>query len=692
MIIKKIKVENFRLLNDFSIDLEENLSLIIGKNNTGKTSLLSVMEKFINEKSQFSINDFTIDKQLELSKLENKNSIAIPEDLDFTIKLLLEIHYDNNDNLKNISPLILNLEEENVVVIGFEHSLNSNLYELLQEEFRKFKADNKNKNIIDFLKIDHNGRFFINQVKTIEYKADGTYGISQLIKDKKTLTRIINFQNIKAKREVNNSDTNRSDNTLSKLSADYYESIENTPKEEKTIKKLKKELENTDDELNKIYPEVFEEVLKKVEIFGGKEEGESIIGVISSLQSKNILKENTSVVYKHIDHHLPEDYHGLGYLNLFAMIFDIELKCREFRKEKEILENQIPADINLLFIEEPEAHTHPQMQHVFIKNITRILENEKNGLDSKGEKVDGKKTFILQSIITTHSSHITAESNFDDIKYFLKEEKENNIISKNLKDLKKAYSVETDQYAFLKQYLTINRAELFFADKAILIEGDTERILLPVMMRKLDLNEKLSPALLSQNISIVEVGAYSHIFEKFIDFIGIKSLLVTDFDTFKLVDNGKTDKQDNPILEREKCRVGDKEASGTSNNSLTHFLSSYKFDDLKNSVNNYIIKKGSLCVSYQHMEKGYHARSFEDAFIHLNREFITKNKTTFQGLKKESNFDLEGEEKKDAYSLAEDCIKKKTHFALDIVYHSNESYSNWGIPSYIKEGLLWLQK
>jgi hypothetical protein len=45
--------------------------------------------------------------------------------------------------------------------------------------------------------------------------------------------------------------------------------------------------------------------------------------------------------------------------------------------------------------------------------------------------------------------------------------------------------------------------------------GDTERILLPAMMKKIDdenKNDKSYLPLLSQNISIVEVGDYSHIF------------------------------------------------------------------------------------------------------------------------------------------------------------------------------------
>ncbi len=38
MKITKIKVKNYRLLKNFSIDLEDELSLIIGKNNCGKTN------------------------------------------------------------------------------------------------------------------------------------------------------------------------------------------------------------------------------------------------------------------------------------------------------------------------------------------------------------------------------------------------------------------------------------------------------------------------------------------------------------------------------------------------------------------------------------------------------------------------------------------------------------------------------
>jgi hypothetical protein len=190
--------------------------------------------------------------------------------------------------------------------------------------------------------------------------------------------------------------------------------------------------------------------------------------------------------------------------------------------------------------------------------------------------------------------------------------------------------------------------------------------------------------LLSQNISIIEVGAYSHIFEKFIDFIDVKTLIVTDLDT-----TDSSDKKCEPSL-----------GVGHSNDAITFFFNAPSLTVLKdNTIANKTFSKtggtwsfsasGRLCVVYQTLEDGFTARSFEDSFIHLNRNFITTLKSDFKGLQKRSDFD---DASINAYVLAENCIKKKTHFALDILYHSNQDFSNWEIPKYIKEGLSWLKQ
>ena len=106
------------------------------------------------------------------------------------------------------------------------------------------------------------------------------------------------------------------------------------------------------------------------------------------------------MIYEADSHQLPESYNGLGYLNLISIIIQIETILAEFRCDNN--DNIAPSDINLLFIEEPEAHTHPQMQYVFIKNIKDVLID-----GSIGEDLQHK--INLQTVITTHSSHIVAE-------------------------------------------------------------------------------------------------------------------------------------------------------------------------------------------------------------------------------------------------------------------------------------------
>lgn len=696
MEIIKIEVENFRLLKSFSIDIEKELSLIIGKNNVGKTSLLSILDKFLNEKSKFSYDDFNIDfkKKLECM-IKSSDARAENDFVAMGIKLKIFIQYDENDDLSNLGKVLMDLDpDNNRIVLGFEYLLDYENYLKIRKDYAVFssnediKVAERKKNTVrglsEYLKqeLDH---YFHIQKLSFEYDIVGNK-VNQdkfidLIKEGISLKDIINFKYISARRDVTNKEN---ESTLSKQTSSLYKKVEDNTEKNNATDGFKDQLSETDEALSNIYKDIFDGVLKKVQKFGGIKGQDANISIVSTLQHRELLDGNTTVVYSHDDHQLPESYNGLGHMNLISMIFEIEILIQGFKKDKDTK----PADINLLFIEEPEAHTHPQMQYIFIKNIKKLLD--------EGIKRDDGIDRSLQYLITTHSSHIVADSDFGDIKY-LKVQEKNSVVSKNLSDLIKEYDESSKEYQFLKQYLTISRAEIFFADKAVLIEGDTERILIPTIMRKVDLEEakrlevenkgdKFLP-LLSQNISIIEVGAYSQIFEKFIKFLGIKSLILTDIDSEG--DVGNKNKNDDPIIEA--CEVA--KGTATSNSALLHYLSGITWITLKSlSIDRRIVSDGKICLCYQQEETNqaqekYHARSFEDAFIHINRVFINENKKEFQGLKNREYF----EDNNNAYVLAGKCIKKKTHFALDILYHSDDNFSNWQIPAYIKEGLLWLK-
>ena len=695
MKIYKIQIENFRLLKNFSIDIEDELSLVIGKNNSGKTSILSALDKFLNrsESNKFHFDDFNIDFKEELSGLINSEVIDPEHYTEVGIKLKIFIEYTEICNLENLSRVMMDLDpDNNLIVLGFEYILPYDKYIDLKRDWAEFRIKEEHKQelnneytakkLYNFL-ADKSYNYFHYQRKSIEINKD-TQNLNDnnyidLDKELISTKDIINFKYISARRDVANKDA---DKTLSTQTSIIYERTEAKQKQSDAVEGFKDKLSETDDQLSKIYVDLFKDIIAKVGDFGGLKPNESEIEIISNLQHRELLKGNTTVVYKHDDNNkLPEHYNGLGYMNLICMIFEIEILIQEFKREKE----RTPADINLLFIEEPEAHTHPQMQYVFIKNIKNLLR--------EGIKREDGECRKLQYIITTHSSHIVADSDFDDVKY-LKKNGDNSVVAKNLKDLKKEYDEGSKEYHFLTQYLTVSRAEIFFAEKAILIEGDTERLLIPIMMKKIDMEEaekfkndtEKDPylPLLSQNISIVEVGAYSQIFDKFIAFLGIKTLIITDLDATN--------------VNSEKCRVAD--GVSYSNSAISHYFGDVTLNDLKNYTlsdkifdradNDWVIQNnGKLCIAYQTNENGYNARSFEDAFIHINRNFVNTNRNEFMGLKNRESFDVANT---DAYDLAANCVKKKTYFAMDILFHTNDKYDNWQIPSYIREGLLWLKK
>jgi hypothetical protein len=224
------------------------------------------------------------------------------------------------------------------------------------------------------------------------------------------------------------------------------------------------------------------------------------------------------------------------------------------------------------------------------------------------------------------------------------------------------------------------------------------------MMRKLDqagLPADVVP-LLSQNISVVEVGAHSQIYEKFIDFLGLRTLIITDIDSGYKETAGEGGKTCS-------CRPDDVRAEFTSNSALCFFhgkqrtelsyfvelerngkkCSKHKTDGWESRAN------GHVFTAFQTKESGYHGRSFEDAFFSLNKDFLSLGHDRFSSLvKKWYDKYIAGEV--GPLEFAEKAVKSKPSLAIEILLNSEDdgeghTYSNWKIPAYIKEGLKWLR-
>ena len=678
MKIKKIYVQNYRLLKDFSLELKNDLSLIVGKNNCGKTSVLSVLEKIFNKSSSNTLTweDISLSHRKEIYEKVKLVSDISEKDWEpiLGINLQIWIQYSEIDSYQNIQTFMMDLNpDNNFIILEFTYiipiqelrDLNFQVSDFI-DDFSKFESFMK-KNM---------SKFFEMQIYSLGYDPltqKVTEEKSDLL-EMKDICKLIKVRGISASREVSNKENNHS---LSKTSNRFYKLNNGEDIDSNAINLLQSAILKADETLTKAYSAddsnegIFTPVFERVKRFGGND-SEAELAIHSSLSEKDILSNNTTLYYKHDDSLLPETYNGLGYLNLYGIIFEIETVMADIKKE--------PADINLVYIEEPESHTHPQLQYIFIKNIKDLLKEHDDELKARGD------TSGIQTLITTYSSHIVSDCNFDDLIYFKRDN--GTAVSKAFNSLKEEYGDEQLGYKFVKQYLTLNSSELFFADKVICVEGDTERILIPTMMQKVDIANPINQAsntmpLLSQNISIIETGAHSQVFRKLFDFLGIKVLIITDIDPANKNENNRMNS----------CSAVD--ATSTTNTSIKSFFN-ISGDEIfsivtQKSFAEKITSDDRIRIAYQIPEdaNGYQPASFEDAFIGLNKEFIINQKDGLIEYEALKNFD-DGEIE-DFYKFARDKVNKKSAFASSLLYFEDEE-NTWKVPNYISEGLLWLRE
>lgn len=159
------------------------------------------------------------------------------------------------------------------------------------------------------------------------------------------------------------------------------------------------------------------------------------------------------------------------------------------------------------------------------------------------EKFKSKFPWPVQFIVTTHSSHLANKATFESMRYFLSTSygEAVNLRSTRIKDLKNGLGgMPQEDRDFLHKYMTLTRCDLLFADKAILLEGTTERLMLPIIIKKVDSEQAVSLKLSNQYVSVIEVGgAYAHLFFNLLNFLELQTLIITDLDSAKKNDTNK---------------------------------------------------------------------------------------------------------------------------------------------------------
>ena len=654
MKIKGIAVKNFRLLQDVEICLEEDTTLIVGRNNSGKTSLTELFRRLLDERSpKFRLEDFSLGTHekfwdafalFRASEEDNVIRDSLP-----SISISIMIEYGNEEDLGTLSDFVVDLDDTcttaKVVV----------KYELAPGKIGDLFADLKDDRVACFRTLrERVPRLFVACIRA----EDPNDPSNTRDLDSANLRAVLQFGFINAERAIDDA-SNKEKAVLGKVFERLFASagLEGAGTDEQArAEALKVAVEEVQNEINCNFNNQLGDLAPTFGLFGYPGLSDPQLRTETLFDVKQLLSNHTTVTYKGPvpdGVNLPESYNGLGPRNLIFILLKLFEFYRDFKTRQPERGN------HLIFIEEPEAHLHPQMQAVFIrklKEIRAMFEQTYN----KG------KPWPVQFVVTTHSSHIANEASFDSMRYFLATpiKKGSLILCTQSRDLRAGLSgEETSDREFLHQYMTLTRCDLLFADAAVLIEGTTERLLLPKMVKKFDVEHEGD--LGSLYLSTMEVGgAHAHLFYNLVNFLELKTLIITDLDSIDRYNN------------RAKCKVS--EGTHSSNAAINRWFNPEGGNNptLVDLQGRSAAEKteGTRRLAYQIPHTGGDAcgRSFEDAFMLANPKL----------------FEITGGTAEERETQAWDKANgvKKSEFALTYAIRETD----WKIPRYIDEGLSWL--
>lgn len=167
-------------------------------------------------------------------------------------------------------------------------------------------------------------------------------------------------------------------------------------------------------------------------------------------------------------------------------------------------------------LEEPESHLHPNLQDHLAHNIESLI------------KIEGKKEFRkdIQLLITSHSTHITTKIDFENTVVLYRDG--DKIASHYVLDGFSNAALGKKQIKYLNKYLDAVNANIFYSRKIILVEGISEKLLIPVFFERI-----LKHSTEKSSCCIINVNglAFSYFLEIIKNGFFQKCLVLTDRDS-----------------------------------------------------------------------------------------------------------------------------------------------------------------
>ncbi|QKE40321.1 MAG: AAA family ATPase [Ferrovum myxofaciens] len=587
MHIEHVEIGNFRKLQSVRVDFAET-TVFVGANNSGKTSAMVALRRFLVDRTDFSINDFTLSNWAKLDNLGGAWAKVIPDEdapafdwdtvlphLDIWLNVpMKELHY-----VQKILPTLdwagahigvrLRYEPKDVQALRQEY-LTAKLAAASVMSAVSSEGDDADgaklvegfalwpRSMMDFLSLKLRALFEVraylldpdklvlpkNGIALPQALPSGSEPI-----EGDPLKKIIRIDEISAQRgfgfattsanadDASDENKSKGGKKLSTQLRNYYtQHLDPFDQPEPKDLEALQALHEAQAAFGKRLESCFSSALKELEDIGYPGVTDPKLTITTSIKPIDGLNHASAVQYEvptHLGaaggfaHRLPEDSNGLGYQNLVSIVFalmgfrDKWMKVGKAAKAGDAEDALIPP-LHLVLVEEPEAHLHAQVQQVFIKQAYDVLR--------KHDKLKGAKDLRTQLVVSTHSSHIAHESDFESLRYFRRlpvKAIDGAVPVSCVVNLSEIFGSEDETARFAKRYLKATHCDLFFADGAVLVEGPAERILVPHFVRTRPKYDFLKRCY----ITWLEIGgSHAHRLRSLIEHLGLNTLIITDID------------------------------------------------------------------------------------------------------------------------------------------------------------------
>lgn len=721
MKIQSVHIRNYRKLKNCHIDFGEKETVLVGANNSGKTSAISAIVGFLKNTDRFTLKEFTATNWALINEIGEKwlENDSVDEALLSshqwdTIVPSMDVWINVEDGeqyrVNHLIPSLSTWDGKKVGVRGQygpkdvkklytaykEAKTKANILESTEEWKKAGSPELYPRNLCDFLgkglnlKEYFNVKYYIIDPALDPVEEDKVQETPDHELDSNPFESLTRVDTILASRDFSDpgGQSDSDIDTLSKQFQQYYKSC-GLEDEELTSEGLNLlggiaiANKTYDEKLRKTFEMPVGE-LKNIN-YPGFQNPE--IKIRSKIQIEEAIKHDSAVQFAIQGMEqlvLPEKYNGLGYRNLIS----IYMKLIDFREKwlRTFSDGENIEPIHIVFVEEPEAHLHAQAQQVFVRKAFEALCNN--------ELIKEHPWLNTQLVLSTHSNHIVNELDLNCMRYFRRVIGDSKIPISKVVNLSSTFGKDEEETKqFVTRYIRLTHCDIFFSDAVILVEGPAEKILVPNFLTKAGLD--------SYYISVIEInGRHAHSFRKLIEKIGIATLIITDIDAAE-TKIGKDGKKHLSSVITSKGK-----GYKTSNPSIKNWLpKKEKIDDLlvldeKEKIigNVKIAFQTSINVKWDKDTKDLVEicpYTFEDALIFTNLELFRQD-----GLKKMGGITTISNllRKSDSANELQQCIFeklesksdfKKADFAVSLLYKND--FIDLEAPAYIKEGLNWMK-